>query len=51
MLSKSIFDKLLTPPGGLEPPTYQLTVERGSRLRHGGDVVMRVEFKEVEISL
>ena len=25
-----------TPPGGLEPPTFRLTAERASRLRHGG---------------
>ena len=29
------------PPGGLEPPTFRLTAERASRLRHGGQV-MRV---------
>ena len=28
--------KKLTPPGGLEPPTFRLTAERASRLRHGG---------------
>ena len=26
----------ITPPGGLEPPTFRLTAERASRLRHGG---------------
>ena len=26
-----------TPPGGLEPPTFRLTAERASQLRHGGD--------------
>ena len=26
----------MTPPGGLEPPTFRLTAERASRLRHGG---------------
>jgi hypothetical protein len=25
-----------SPPGGLEPPTYRLTAERASQLRHGG---------------
>ena len=25
-----------TPPGGLEPPTFRLTAERASQLRHGG---------------
>ena len=28
--------KNTTPPGGLEPPTFRLTAERASRLRHGG---------------
>ena len=28
--------KKLPPPGGLEPPTFRLTAERASRLRHGG---------------
>ena len=27
---------IVTPPGGLEPPTSRLTVERASQLRHGG---------------
>ena len=26
----------MPPPGGLEPPTFRLTAERASRLRHGG---------------
>jgi hypothetical protein len=26
------------PPGGLEPPTFRLTAERASQLRHGGSV-------------
>ena len=25
-----------TPPGGFEPPTFRLTAERASQLRHGG---------------
>ena len=29
-------DKNSAPPGGLEPPTFRLTAERASRLRHGG---------------
>ena len=28
--------KCFAPPGGLEPPTFRLTAERASRLRHGG---------------
>lgn len=30
--------KMCSPPGGLEPPTFRLTAERASRLRHGGSV-------------
>ncbi len=26
----------ITPPGGLEPPTFRLTAERANLLRHGG---------------
>ena len=26
----------MPPPGGLEPPTFRLTAERASQLRHGG---------------
>ena len=32
----STWDKNIAPPGGLEPPTFRLTAERASRLRHGG---------------
>ena len=28
--------KQIAPPGGLEPPTFRLTAERASQLRHGG---------------
>ena len=28
--------KCVAPPGGLEPPTFRLTAERASQLRHGG---------------
>ena len=28
--------KGFAPPGGLEPPTFRLTAERASQLRHGG---------------
>ena len=34
--------KLLPPPGGLEPPTFRLTAERASRLRHGGLSLLRI---------
>ncbi len=27
------------PPGGLEPPTFRLTAERASQLRHGGGYI------------
>ena len=30
------WEKNNSPPGGLEPPTFRLTAERASRLRHGG---------------
>ena len=30
------FAKKYAPPGGLEPPTFRLTAERASQLRHGG---------------
>ena len=33
-----ILKKKSSPPGGLEPPTFRLTVERASQLRHGGSV-------------
>ena len=28
------------PPGGLEPPTFRLTAERASQLRHGGMLII-----------
>ena len=31
------------PSGGLEPPTFRLTVERASQLRHEGSVVHEAE--------
>ena len=31
-----VITKMWTPPGGLEPPTFRLTAERASQLRHGG---------------
>jgi hypothetical protein len=33
------------PPGGLEPPTFRLTAERASRLRHGGNVMERARIQ------
>ena len=34
LVTKSL--KMISPPGGLEPPTFRLTAERASQLRHGG---------------
>lgn len=36
LILKTCFDKIVAPPGGLEPPTFRLTAERASQLRHGG---------------
>ena len=38
--------KKIAPPGGLEPPTFRLTAERASRLRHGGSGDIQVKIKE-----
>ena len=38
--------KQLSPPDGLEPPTFRLTAERASRLRHGGLVDLTVKMSE-----
>ena len=32
--------KNIPPPGGLEPPTFRLTAERASQLRHGGFITV-----------
>ena len=37
-------NKIIAPPGGLEPPTFRLTAERASQLRHGGNVMTVVKF-------
>lgn len=34
--------KMFAPPGGLEPPTFRLTAERASQLRHGGMLQARL---------
>ena len=39
--------KYSSPPGGLEPPTFRLTAERASRLRHGGMVIILLFVKQV----
>ena len=36
IISMHVVEKRFAPPGGLEPPTFRLTAERASRLRHGG---------------
>ncbi len=33
-----------TPPGGLEPPTFRLTAERASQLRHGGGYILLIKL-------
>ena len=38
------------PPGGLEPPTFRLTAERASRLRHGGLVLAAVQSSDLQCS-
>ena len=37
------YQKRLSPSGGLEPPTFRLTVERASQLRHEGSVIQRTK--------
>ena len=41
----------ITPPGGLEPPTFRLTAERASQLRHGGFVLLQLSFKLISHSV
>ena len=36
------------PPGGLEPPTFRLTAERASQLRHGGSACLPVALARQE---
>ena len=36
-----------SPSGGLEPPTFRLTVERASQLRHEGIVFDRNEIEKL----
>jgi hypothetical protein len=35
-----------SPPGGLEPPTFRLTAERASQLRHGGSYFLEETVKK-----
>ena len=46
-----ILKKRRSPPGGLEPPTFRLTVERASQLRHGGVVIEKSDKRGSEISV
>ena len=45
----STWDKNIAPPGGLEPPTFRLTAERASRLRHGG--LMKTQMHKIQIQI
>ena len=38
--------KMFAPPGGLEPPTFQLTDKCGSQLRHGGMLETDIVFSQ-----
>ena len=39
---------MFAPPGGLEPPTFRLTAERASQLRHGGMLYTHIVNSQVE---
>ena len=41
--------KYFAPPGGLEPPTFRLTAERASQLRHGGMLICDPAGKDLKI--
>ena len=50
-LVETRFIKKNAPPGGLEPPTFRLTAERASQLRHGGklnEMEQGTRIKEIE---
>ena len=40
--------KDFAPPGGLEPPTFRLTAERASQLRHGGIIIDDLQFRLIK---
>ena len=42
--------KNVAPPGGLEPPTFRLTAERASQLRHGGIWAFQGAFLHLSLS-
>ncbi len=51
-LSLIKYNQKLTPPGGLEPPTFRLTAERASQLRHGGlHTMLMLNLKELIVIL
>ena len=39
-VNRTFIINTLTPLGGLEPPSFRLTAERASQLRHRGRVVL-----------
>ena len=41
--------KKVAPPGGLEPPTFRLTAERASRLRHGGQLGTNLKYQRARV--
>lgn len=40
--------KGFAPPGGLEPPTFRLTAERASQLRHGGTYCRKIILEDTQ---
>mgnify|MGYP001172419559 CR=1 FL=1 len=42
--------KVKAPPGGLEPPTFRLTAERASHLRHRGLLIIRTWWHNLTLS-
>jgi hypothetical protein len=40
--------KNFAPPGGLEPPTFRLTAERASQLRHGGIMIIHLQLRLIK---
>ena len=43
--------KIISPPGGLKPPTFRLTAERASRLRHGGSCQLFLDVTFLKINM
>ena len=41
----------VAPPGGLEPPTFRLTADRASQLRHGGILFVEVSTDDLNCPL